>query len=427
MNPDTNSDNRFDAIVLGAGIAGLAAARVLAEAGERVAILEAQGQVGGRMRTLQVPGLSQPVELGAEFIHGRPPELLALLDEAGLPIVETAGRQVCYGPGGLTDCAEDDGSWELLEGMAAAAARDGDKSFNAYLETTDAPDSAKRRARGYIEGFNAADADAIGIVGLARQQAAEDAIEGDRAARMLDGYQSLAEYVADRATAAGASLRLHTPAVRVDWQPGQATVTAVSGERWSARRLVCALPLGVLHAHGVRFVPEPQGAWRAASSLSVGTVQRAVFEFTERWWAQAQPEMRFLFAPELFPPTWWTTAPQASPLLTGWAAGPRASRVADKASLTQQALRSLERMFGMPVAPRLVAVHHHDWQRDPWCRGAYSSVTAGAADAPAALAEPVAATLFFAGEHTDVTGHPGTVHGALRSGLRAARSVLDSI
>jgi monoamine oxidase len=418
-------NDTVDTIVLGAGIAGLIAARSLAEAGRRVTILEAQQQVGGRMRTRHVPDLAQPVELGAEFIHGRPPELLSLLDEAGLAIVETAGRQVCHGADGLTDCPENDGSWELLEAMAASAARDGDMSFNAYLARTDAPETAKRRARGYVEGFNAADANTIGIGGLARQQAAEDAIEGDRAARVIAGYQSLAAYVSDRAIAAGASLQLDTPARRVGWQPGHVAVTSESGEQWTARSLVCTLPLGVLQARCVLFTPEPRSILHAAASLSAGTVQRMVFEFTEPWWATAQPEMRFLFAPELFPPTWWTTAPQASPFLTGWVGGPRALERADQPSLTQQALHTLEQVFSMPIAPKLVALHHHDWQRDPWCRGAYSSVTAGAADAPAALATPVETTLFFAGEHTDTTGHPGTVHGALRSGLRAARQVLD--
>jgi monoamine oxidase len=66
------------------------------------------------------------------------------------------------------------------------------------------------------------------------------------------------------------------------------------------------------------------------------------------------------------------------------------------------------------------------WQSDPWTLGAYSYTPAGAAHCSAIMAEPVNNTLFFAGEHTDVTGHWGTVHGALRSGLRAAQQILNS-
>jgi len=73
----------------------------------------------------------------------------------------------------------------------------------------------------------------------------------------------------------------------------------------------------------------------------------------------------------------------------------------------------------------LVATYAHDWSGDVHARGAYSYVPTGALDAPAAMTQPEAGTLFFAGEHTDVTGHWGTVHAAIRSGLRAAAQVLD--
>ena len=75
---------------------------------------------------------------------------------------------------------------------------------------------------------------------------------------------------------------------------------------------------------------------------------------------------------------------------------------------------------------QLAGHHHFDWSRDPLSFGAYTWVPAGAADASAKISEPVEQTLFFAGEHTDTTGHWGTVHGALRSGLRAAANLLGT-
>ena len=72
----------------------------------------------------------------------------------------------------------------------------------------------------------------------------------------------------------------------------------------------------------------------------------------------------------------------------------------------------------------VVAAHTHDWQADPFSCGAYSYAVAGGAEAPRDLAAPIADTLFFAGEATDFTGHHGTVHGALASGVRAAQEVL---
>ncbi len=414
----------YDCIVLGAGMAGLTSARRIAEAGKRVLLLEAQAQVGGRMRTRHVPGLARPVELGAEFVHGRPPELLALLDEASLAITEGEGDQLCFLEGQVQDCPEDEGAWQLLAGMEQVAARGEDMSFNRYLAQSDASDADKQRARNYVEGFNAADAELIGIVGLAQQQAAEDAIDGDRVARVDRGYEAVAEYVGQRAKAAGASVLLRTPVARVQWSRGQCTVTAVDGRSWDARLVLCALPLGVLQNAPALFAPQPEQALAAAASLRAGAVERIVLEFRDRWWAKVHPHMHFLFAQGCYPPTWWTTAKIESPLLTGWAGGPRARLSNDADALGREALRTLESIFGRSLEGELVRVHHHDWQGDPYARGAYSYVPAGASGAPAVLAEAVEDTLLFAGEHTDVTGHPGTVHGAMRSGLRAAAQAL---
>ena len=84
--------------------------------------------------------------------------------------------------------------------------------------------------------------------------------------------------------------------------------------------------------------------------------------------------------------------------------------------------------FGMSQADirqQLLSWHAHDWQADPYARGAYSYAPAGAIDASARMTQPVEQTLYFAGEHTDVSGHWGTVHGALRSGIRAAAQLLQ--
>jgi monoamine oxidase len=144
--------------------------------------------------------------------------------------------------------------------------------------------------------------------------------------------------------------------------------------------------------------------------------------------------MSFLFTFRRSPPVWWTPypEPQALPTLTGWAGGPRAAKLIgrDAEELGAQACSELAEVFGLPaqqVRNALIATHKHDWELDPFSRGAYSYVPAGALDAPAAMAEPQCDTLFFAGEHTDTTGHWGTVHAALGTGLRAARQIFDSL
>ncbi len=409
----------YDVIVLGAGIAGLSAARALAEAGRRVLILEAQDRVGGRILTRHVPGVAAPVELGAEFIHGRPPALLGLLSEAGLAIYEAEGENLCFLNGKLGACPDDAGAWTLLDELPV----DGpDKNFEAFLQGSGASAEDRDRARDYVEGFNAADARRIGTVGLARQQAAEEAIGGDRNFRVCAGYSALPEYVRARALAAGAELLLSTPAKAVEWRPGACTVHGEGGRSWTASKLICALPLGVVQARSVVFTPEPVRALQAAQSLDPGQVQRMVLQLGKHFWAAEHPQMHFLFARELHPPTYWTTAPRESPLLTCWVGGPRALLTPDPNSLQASARAALAHVFACDLP--IQNAYFHDWTADPHTRGAYSWAPEGASEAYAALAEPVERTLFVAGEHTDITGHPGTVHGALGSGLRSARQAL---
>jgi monoamine oxidase len=216
----------------------------------------------------------------------------------------------------------------------------------------------------------------------------------------------------------------------VEWQEGQAAVTTVAGARYEARRVVVALPLGVLQGGSVRFAPEPGETMAAARLLASGAVQRIVLRFRDRFWAERAEGMRFLFTEGETPRTWWTTEPRKSPLLIGWMGGPRALAVGSTEELVASGLRSLERIFSLAAGRlerELVSWHAHDWQADPWSLGAYSYAPKGAADAAERMTEPLAGTLFFAGEHTDTTGHPGTVHGALRSGLRAATQVLAAM
>jgi monoamine oxidase len=416
-----------DVLVVGAGIAGLAAAAELAEAGLSVIVLEARDRIGGRILTVSASGTDSPIELGAEFVHGRPPELLRLFHQAGIALQEIAGTNYCYGHSALKPCPEGRSS-DLLEGLAEAVRSEGDMSFAAYLARHPAPKEEAEHARSFVEGFNAADAERIGIAALAFQQQAEDAIEGERAFRPAGGYQALAAYLEQRARHAGARVVLRSPVRLMRWRQGEITAGAGS-HTYRAQRAVVTLPLGLLQARGVRFEPEPEPILRAAYRMAVGTVARLAIVFRSRFWAERAPGMGFLFSEGTTPSTWWTQHPGNVPVLVGWVGGPRALRqeFRDRERLLDDALRSLERIFGLgahALDTELLSSHLHDWQQDPYSLGAYSYAPAGALDCSAAMAQPVERTLFFAGEHTDTTGHWGTVHGALRSGLRAAQQIL---
>jgi monoamine oxidase len=429
----------IDILILGAGISGLTAARALAERNLRVCILEARHRVGGRILSQKVEG-GGTVELGAEFIHGRAPELWALIDEVGCKTTEREGSMLREQPGQrLTDDPDDGALFEPLTQLESYTGPD--QTFASWLATSNVPEDSRQALTGYVEGFNAADADRIGIHSLGAQQSAEDASEGDRSWHILGGYSQLTDHLAARVTELHGDIRLNTEVLAIRWSPQSVTVETSQGN-FTAPRCLITLPLGVLQLvntpDGLSITPEPQ-AIAHAHRLAMGHASRFTLLFRNRWW-EASPllpqkslsNLSFLFTAARMPPVWWTSHPEreAHPALTGWAGGPRALALEPKSphDLGAEACTTLAQIFTVDeteITSSLVATYTHDWANDPFFRGSYSYVPAGAMDAPAAMTQPEANTLYFAGEHTDTTANWGTVHAAIRTGLRAANQILN--
>jgi monoamine oxidase len=428
-----------DVLIVGAGMAGLTAARALLERGVRVLVVEARDRVDGRV--LSIGGEGGIVELGAEFVHGRAPELWALIDECGCTTTEREGvmlREVW--DGGLAEADGDETMFEPLEELESFAGED--VAFADWLKGSDVPRKDWPALLGYVQGFNAADAQRIGVRSLGAQQKAEDAIESGRSWHVRGGYAQLAEYLAAQVNELGGVVRLGCAVTALQWSEGAVEVATSSGAV-RAQRCIVTLPLGVLQRvndGGVRMQPEP-AAIAQAKRLAMGHAVRFTMEFRERWWERSAvlereklESMSFLMTPRRMPPVWWTARKEAEalPTLTGWVGGPGALALQGKSAeeLGSEACATLAEVFATDqeeVRASLVATYTHDWTADRWSLGAYSYVPAGAMGAPQAMTEPEQGTLFFAGEHTDTTGHWGTVHAAMRSGLRAAGQVLETI
>ncbi len=171
----------FDVVVIGAGMAGLAAARTLAEAGKRVVLIEARDRGWGEILTVPSASGDLPIELGAEFIHGLPAELHELVEEAGLKSFELDGESRCVDPvAGLGPMWGPARVHQVFEDVGAMHGGFADLTFSEFIAQKKLSPAAAARATNYVEGFNAADADRISVLSLARQQAAENEIEGDR-------------------------------------------------------------------------------------------------------------------------------------------------------------------------------------------------------------------------------------------------------
>jgi monoamine oxidase len=425
-----------DVLVIGAGMAGLTTARALAEAGRDVTLLEAGSRAGGRIHTIHDG--DEVIELGAEFVHGKPPELWFLIEEAGLETYEINGSHVSFENGQLqTGTAEKDEQDQRFAILAKLETRpeSPDLSFADYLDQQQIPADQRQRLIAYVEGFNAADHQLISIAALGMQQAAEDAIEADHLFRLRHGYDQLPLFLASKITSAGGRILFDTLVERIDWTPGHVRISAHANDQpalFEAKQAVIALPLGVLQQNAVTFAPTPD-AIHEAHRLRMGHARRFTLIFRERFWAYLQPaalaDLSFLFSFASMPPVWWTPHPAQSNALTGWIGGPWSEALANHTpnQLAEDACRELARIFSLDLAyvsSQLLLCHTHDWQNDALTSGAYSYIPAGALDACSKMTLPADHTLFFAGEHTDTTGHWGTVHGAIRSGLRAAGQIL---
>jgi monoamine oxidase len=437
----------YDVLIVGAGMAGLSAARVLAQAGQRVLLLEAQSRIGGRILTERVG--EEVFELGAEFVHGRPAELLALIEEAGLTLVERDGVNMTFEEGTLkereeaapaTDSEEQEDSGgepdffaplETLENWTGP-----DQSFAEFIAAQDMPEEERQAVISYVEGFNAADHREISAASLGFQQKAEEENEGDRAFHIAGGYDQLPQFLAARFELYGGALRADTRVHRIEWQPGRVAVATNQG--WfAARRAIVTLPLGVLQKGTVTFEPAPGEILLRAAQLRMGHATRLSLHLRERFWEALPPQpalsgLSFLFTREQLPSVWWTSYPEPTNGITGWVGGPRSEQLRGLSAeeLGRRASAVLAEAFAVSeeyVKKILLGCYTHDWKTDPNSFGAYSYVATGGLDASRGMTEPVAETLYFAGEHTDTTGHWGTVHAALRSGLRAARQVLEAV
>jgi monoamine oxidase len=433
----SESDFDVDVLIIGAGMAGLTTARALAERNVSIRLLEARDRVGGRVYSVPVEG-GGVAELGAEFVHGRPAELWALIDEAGVKTVERDGsmlREKSPGHIAADDPGEGFAALDELEDWKGA-----DIAFTDWLKTSDVSEENRAALTAYVEGFNAADATRISVMSLGIQQKAEEASEGDSSFHVVGGYQQLAEYLHQRVKELGAEVRLGCEVSSIAWSEGRVVVGTSAGNM-VAKQCVLTLPLSILQRvncpGGVRIKPEPK-AVAESQRMAMGHATRFTMVFRERWWKQsavaekdALAEMSFLFTSERMPPVWWTSSPEKEtfPSLTGWVGGPRTKHLEGKSAgeLGREACAVLAKVFGMSediVRAALISTHSHDWAGDPHSLGSYSYVLTGGADASAAMCVPEAATLFFAGEHTDTSGHWGTVHAAIRSGLRVATQIL---
>jgi monoamine oxidase len=431
-----------DVVIVGAGAAGLSAARALSNAGRTVIVLEARDRIGGRVYTREDAGLPVPVEQGGEFIHGTADVSFALLRAANTVAIDTADASFMYEDGELRQGEDPFAIVERV--MSQAKDLTTDVSVEAFLQqltgTAADVERQRRNVRMIVEGFDAADPRLASTRALADEWNGGDGGQTSRQFRPLGGYEKVLRALHGALDPARVQLRLATPvhAVRRGHDGVHVDARSSSGGPLDvhARTAIVTLPVGVLQANAVRFEPElPKPKRDALAQLVMGPVVKLALHFRTAFWERVRDgkylDASFFHRADAAFPTFWTLLPLRAPLMIAWAGGPKADALAshDMPALTAAALADLRALFGAEADPHaeLEAVYTHDWQHDPYARGAYSYVAAGGTDARAQLAAAVDEVLFFAGEATASASESGTVAGALQSGERAASEALTAL
>lgn len=439
--------------IIGAGVAGLEAARILREHEVDFVLLEARERIGGRVFTLRAPALPVPIELGAEFVHGSAPELRDVARDAHLAVADIDGERWQSAAGRLRPL---DDFWKVLDVVMQRLGDKGtDRSFEQFLKTL--PHGSKiARSRAlalqWVKGFHAADPARVSEHALAEGGSPHDDAREQRLGRAINGYDAVPQWIArdviDR-------VRFGSVVTGIQWEPGgvRIEIREPNGESKSAveaRAAIVTLPLGVLRAipgepGSVMFDPpldaiEEKSA--ALAGMEMGAVLRVILHTREAFWtsehfarrakSQNLDRLAFLHTSDRDFPIWWTSYPVLSPALVAWCGGPQARELGALADeqIIERAISALGRQFGFrqrDARKMVLASWLHNWERDPFSRGAYSYMAVGGNESPAKLARPIKRTIFFAGEASDSEGRTGTVHGALATGARAAKQLLRAL
>lgn len=426
----------FDTLIVGAGIAGLTAARILADAGRHVVVLEARDRVGGRVWTSRSDG--EVLDYGASWIHGVDGNPLADAVEAyGMRTVEFTvgsyqpdGRPIAYySPTGtrLSDEAAERFASDVHFVSARLASTIAESapmtSFGDAVEATlgelgwDEQRSA--RVREFLQhrseeqlGVWLYDLDAHGLD--------DDAIEGDEVV-FPDGYDELATHLAR-----GLDVRRQHVVTRVRWAPDGVVAETDQGE-FSSDRIVVTVPIGVLKSP--EFVidpPLPPPLSRALDRLEMNAFEKVFLRFPEKFWDQDVYAIRQQGVAGRWWHSWYdVSAAHGSPTLLTFAAGPcaRDTRHWSDARIADSVLDALRGLYGDRVL-RPDGIHVTRWQDDPFSHGSYSYMTVGSVpEDHDDLSTPVEDVMHLAGEAT-WTDDPATVTAALKSGHRAAERIL---
>lgn len=426
-------------LIIGAGAAGLMAAKELSAKNYRVTVLEARDRIGGRIHTEYDFPSNAAYELGAEFVHGNLPVTLKLLKEAGISLHEMTG-EMWHASGG--DVEEDD---QYIEHQKLFNRRlkelKEDQTIDEFLQQHFSEEKyagLRASVRGFASGYDTADPAKASAIALRDEWQGE---QDEPQYRVGGGYQQLIDYLARTCTQHGGEIITNAVVKEISWTKDPVIIKTASGGSYSAAKVIVTVPLNVLKASAaeygaINFSPALPAIQRAAGQMEMGAIIKILLLFKDTFWTCTEmaettgrnlEEMGFMFSGEQVP-TWWTQYPGKTPLLTGWLGGPKAEKLKDAADgdILAMAVESLANIFKTTpenIQQRLTTSRIINWTADPFSRGSYSYATVATKEARAVMSAPIEDTIYFAGEALYDGPEMGTVEAALSNGMQVAHKI----
>jgi monoamine oxidase len=414
-------------VVIGAGAAGLMAARELARASKRVTILEARDRCGGRIHPLPFADFGYPAEGGAEFVHGEAPVTNGLLREAGLSLLTIEGTQWTVEDGMLSG----EGSQDPHEAQLHKALQElqGDLTVAEFLRRHFAGseyDRLRHSIERMAEGYDAADPKRASILALR-----DEWMDGGRSrqARIVGGYGALVDFLTGECRNHGVAIHLGSAVSAMEESDGRSVVRCANGDAHECDAAILTVPLPLLKE--IVLPPAERERVAAAANIGFGNVIKILLRFETRWWGDKRKDLAdltFLLSDARIP-VWWTQHPAEHPVLTGWFGGPKTETMAslNEQELIEAGLASLANIFDLDpkqLMRNLVAARAINWAHDTYAHGAYSYATPETRKALSTFASPEGGLIFFSGEALYRGRDMGTVEAALTNGLETARAIL---
>ncbi len=416
-----------DIIVVGAGAAGLMAARELSKAGKKVLILEARDRVGGRIFSLDSE-FGFPAQGGAEFVHGEALTTRALIEEAKLHVTSLREGEMANLCSGSLEIENVVFKPEKLKEALKKLKTDMPIAEFLRVHFGGTEDSDLRNAvLGMVEGYDAADPERASTFAIRNEWLGDENWQADR---IEEGYGALMNFLETECRTHGVDIEFGIEVLKVTIRNEITLETA--GRVFTGERALITVPLPVLSE--MEFEPSILEKKRAISRMGWGGAIKILLRFEEPFWLGASGgnfENILYLRTEGPIGVWWTQFPERSPLLSGWLAGPDAEKYKGNsdAEILEIGLTSLSNVFHMEKADLKKQLKNWkvaNWLADPFSKGAYSYATVQSVEAAKILAEPIQNKVFFAGEALYGGKDTATVEGALSSGKKTAENILNS-